>query len=326
MTTSPSRSGAGVPGLSGTPVDVSGSSDLVLGEREFYWTVIDSHAGGDPNGPVARMALDEVFERDLPEPIEGLVVRYAPLRNAVVGCAINVERARAALEAGALVLHPRTLPTPIRAAVSGQPADIARSLNVLVGELEPGAIVALRVARRRLLQAGATAALVLVACGLWIGAKELERRAANAAAMASTALVNALPATGERVGADAARRRLQSELNQLERARGVEAERARLPDAADGLAAVLSAWPMDLETRVNSVQIAATQITLSVDLPDAAAAETLSAALRAVRGWTLQPPRTEITGEHTRITAILRPHQKVDSGTTATSPKKEDRS
>lgn len=326
MTTSALRRGTGVPGPSVAKANASDDGDLVLDERDFYWTVVDGHASGDLNGPLARIALDEAFERDLPEAIEGLVVRYAPLRDGVVGCALRVERARAALEAGTLVMRPRSLPMPIRAAVSGRPADVVRSLNVLVGEFEPVAIVKLRVVRRRLLQAGATAALVLVACGLGIAAKGLERRAANAAELASTVLVNALPATGERVGPDAARRRLQGELDRLERARGSEAEKARLPDAADGLASVLSAWPKDVETRVSSVQVAATQITLSVEVPDAATAETLSAALRGVRGWTLQPPRTEITGAQARITAILRPQQSVDSSTAPKSPDREDHS
>jgi hypothetical protein len=311
---------------SGAQRDLSDRGDLVLDEREFYWTAIDGPVSGDPNEPRSRLVLDEVFERDLPEPIEGLAVRYASLRNAVVGCAVKVERVQAALEAGALVMRPRTLPTPILEAVSGRATDVARSLNVLVGDFEPCATVALRAARRRLLCAGATAALALLACGLWIGAKGLERRVANVVQEASRALVNALPTTGENVGPDAARLRLQRERRHLERARGAEAERARLLDAADGLVAVLSAWPKELETRVSSVQVSATQITLSVEVPDAAAAETLSAALRDVRGWILQPPRTEITGAHARITAILRPNQRSQSGTTSAATEREGRS
>lgn len=74
----------------------------------------------------------------------------------------------------------------------------------------------------------------------------------------------------------------------------------------------LAAWPKDLETRVGSVQVAATQVTLTMDVPYAGSSESLSAALQGVAGWDLQPPRTEVNGGQARVTPILRPQQRSD--------------
>ena len=301
-------------------------ADMLLPERGFYWTFIEGGSVGDPNAPAARMALDEAFERDLPESFDTLVVRYASLPSAVVGCAIRADRARAALDAGVVVLRPRELPAAIRERAGDRASSVLGELNVLVGEFEPAAMTGLRVARRRILFAGAAASLLLVAGGLWLRSEGLERHAVRASAVTGATLVDALPTRTQGLGADAATLRLRSELERLERARGAEAEKARLRDAADGLAALLAAWPNDLETRVASVQVAATQITLTVDVPDAGSAETLSKALQGVVGWNLQPPRTEINGGQARVTAILRPQQRSASGPAAKSPGKEGRS
>jgi hypothetical protein len=301
-------------------------ADVLLPEREFYWAVIEGGSTGDPNAPAARMALDEAFERDLPEPFDGLVVRYAPIPTAVVGCAIRADRARAALDAGAVVLRPRELPAAIRERAGDRASSVLGELNILVGEFEPAVIAGLRVARRRILLAGAAASLLLVAGGLWLRSEGLERHSERALARASTTLLDALPTRAGGLSGEAAALRLQRELEHLKRARGAEAEKARLRDAADGLAALLAAWPNDVETRVASVQVAATQITLTVDVPDAGSAETLSKALQGVVGWSLQPPRTEINGGQARVTAILRPQQKSETGPAAKSPGKEGRS
>ncbi len=301
-------------------------ADHFLAERAFYWTIIEDVPSGDPNAAAARLSLDESLEKDLPELFEGLVVRYASLPNAIVGCALRAERARAALDAGAVVLRPRELPTAIRERAGDRATRVLGELNFLVNEFEPAVIAGLRVARRRILLAGAAASLLLVAGGLWLRSEGLERHSERAFARASTTLVDALPTRTEGLSAEAAALRLKRELEHLERARGAEAEKARLQDAADGLAALLAAWPKDLETQVGSVQVAATQITLTVDVPDAGAAEILSTALQGVVGWNLQPPRTEINGGQARVTAILRPQQKSDTGPAAKSVGKEGRS
>lgn len=301
-------------------------ADVLLAEREFYWTIVEGGTIGDPNAAAARMALDEAFEKDLPEPFDGLVVRYASLPTAVVGCAIRADRARAALGAGAVVLRPGELPTAIRERAGDRATQVLGELNFLVDEFEPGEIAGLRVARRRILLAGAAASLLLVAGGLWLRSEGLERHSERARAVTSSTLLDALPTRSGGLGAEAAAIRLQRELEHLERARGAEAAKARLRDAADGLAALLAAWPKELETRVGSVQVAATQITLTVDVPDAGAAEVLSTALQGVVGWNLQPPRTEINGGQARVTAILRPQHKPDSAPAGKSSGKEARS
>lgn len=300
--------------------------DVLLAEREFYWTFIEGTPVGNPAAAAARISLDDAFEKDLPEPLEGLVVRYAPLPNAIVGCAMQSERVRTALDAGALVLRPRELPAAIREHAGEKAAHILAELNFLVGEFEPAAIARLHVARRRILLAGAAASFLLVAGGFWLRSQGLERHSERARAIAGATLVDALSTRAEGLGAEAAALQLKRELEHLERARGAEAEKARLRDAAEGLTALLATWPKDLETRVGSVQVAATQITLTVDVPDARAAEALSAALQGVAGWDLQPPRTEINGGQARVTAILRPQQKSDTGPAEKSPGKEGRS
>lgn len=100
---------------------------------------------------------------------------------------------------------------------------------------------------------------------------------------------------------------LRRELAQIGRTRGDEALRARFRDASDGLAALLRAWPTDLEARVGAVQVNPNQIVLSVDLPKTGDAELLTAALKAVPGWSLQPPRTEIAGGAAKMNTVLRP-------------------
>lgn len=300
--------------------------DVLLADREFYWTLIEGTPIGDPNAAAARMSLDEAFEKDLPEPFESLVVRYAPLANAVVGCAMRAERARAALDAGAVILRPKQLPTTIVARAGEHASRVLCDLNFLVDDFEPAAITRLHIARRRLLLAGAAATLAIIAGGLWLRASGLDRRAQQDTALASAALHSVLPIGDEGISPDAARLRLQRELQHLERSRGAEAAKARLRDAADGLQALLAAWPRDMETRVGSLQVAATQITLSVEVPDAAAAEALSAALQGLQGWSLQPPRTEIRDGQARVNAILRPKREPETTATNTVAGKEDRS
>lgn len=302
------------------------AADVLLPERDFYWTLIDGAPVGDPNAAAARMSLDEDFEKDLPEPFEGLVIRYAPLANAVVGCAMRAERVRAALDAGAVILRPKDLPSAIRERAGSHASHVLRQLNFLVDEFEPESITALHIARRRLMLAGVAATLAMIASGLWLRSNGLDRRADQNTALASEALRSALPIGDEGISPDAARLRLQQELRHLERARGAEAEKARLRDATDGLASLLVAWPKDMETRVSSLQIAATQITLNVEVPDAAAAEALTAALRSVNGWSLQPPRTEIASGHARVNAILRPKREPETPATTRITDREERS
>lgn len=301
-------------------------SDQILDERACYWTVIDDPSGGHPNVPAVRMALDEAFERDLPEPIDGLVVRYAALPNAVIGCAIPMEYARAALDTGAIVLRPVALPKLISDMAGERSTDVTRSLNMLVDEFEPAAVAELRVSRRRMLVAGVAATLLLFAAGVACWSKWLNRHGEEVGAQTRSALVRALPHQRQGIDPNAARLALQDELQFLQRARGAEAEKARLRDATDALFAVLSAWPKQLEARVSSMQIASTQITLSVEVPDAATAEVLSAALQGVRGWNLQPPRTEIVGTQARMSVILRRTQQVGGESVTGGAGKETRS
>lgn len=302
------------------------NADLLLPTRDFYWTVIEGATDEDPNRPTVRVTLDEAFERDLPEPIEGLVVRYASLPHAVIGCALPPERARAALESGTLVLRPRSLPPPIRDLSGDRSPDVLRALNFLVDEFEPAPITAMRIARRRLLLAGAAASLAVCAGGFWLRSNGLERDAEQSTAQANATRMRALSAADQGTGPDDATLRLQRELQHLERARGEEAEKARLRDAADGLAAFLAVWPKHMETRVGSLQVAATQITLNVEVPDAAAAEALSTALQGVNGWSLQPPRTEIGVGHARMNATLHPKREPETTATTKVADKEDRS
>lgn len=80
----------------GTAASERASSELAaddprvrwLEPRECYWASIEAPPPGDCNGPAARLVLDEILERDVPEPLESLVVRYARAEGVVVACGV----------------------------------------------------------------------------------------------------------------------------------------------------------------------------------------------------------------------------------------------
>ncbi|HEX8876100.1 MAG TPA: hypothetical protein VF777_05080 [Phycisphaerales bacterium] len=285
------------------------SREAWLEARECYWAVVDAAPEGACNSPANRLVLDEIVERDVPEDLETLAVRYARVGSAAVACCVAAERVRLERDRGVLVLRPRALPAALRERLPDQASseEIVRAMNFLLDEWEPPEISRLRRVRRRLWCAGLAASFLLAAGGFSLSAASHELRA-DAAERATRATLAA--AQNSRVlGSEAEEwaEGLRREMAQLARTRGAEAARVRLRDASDALAALLRVWPADMETRVSSLQVNATQITLTVELAKTDDAEALSAALRGVAGWSLQPPRTEIGGGRARMTAVLRP-------------------
>ncbi|MBY0111814.1 MAG: hypothetical protein K2Y21_03255 [Phycisphaerales bacterium] len=286
----------------------------MLDERQFYWTLIDlpSPLRGDPNAPGARLSLDDAFQRSVPEDLETLAARYVTVsEREVVGCAIARERVQAVLDsdAGVVVLRPKEVPEALRPQLDGRgmTSRVLWELNFLVDEFEALPVARLRQSVRRCVTAGLAGLLLLTAGGLWLRADAETQEAARLTALAAAMLREVSPGRppDETLAQGAAR--LHKELELLLRSRGADAVRVRPRDAGEALAALLAAWPPEIETRVASLQVQEAQITLNVEVPSIAAAEGLASALAGVAGWTLRPPQTEVAGGAARVMATFTP-------------------
>lgn len=289
--------------------------DSLLEPHECYWALIDTPTSGDVNAPSARAVLDESLEREVPEPLEALSVRYVRVGDRVLACCVANDRVWSAREQGALTLRPRVVPDLARQQL---PSDVGldealQELNFLVEDFEPMALAALRRGRRRFQLGGVAAVLLLVAGSLYVNARATLRRVADAERSLIETLAGAGPLQPPVADADRLMARLRHELARIGRVRGDEARRAKLRDAGDAMAALLRAWPDDLEARVGSLQVLSSQIILSVEVSGSEDAETLAAALKGVPDWTLQPPRTEISGGLVRMSVVLRPTPAIPS-------------
>jgi hypothetical protein len=220
-----------------------------------------------------------MLQEELPIPVDQVhaVGAQAPGGKLVV-CAARREDLR---EITALSLVPGRIPSIIELKVD--PA----ALNLLVGDFEPTPLRRERSRRRTLLALAAASLASITALGL-VRRADMWGTVSNDARAAVSSLATSPTA-------------LHLELDRLRRS--PRAEVKPTPDAAQALAALLSAWPKELQCQTESVNIAPTGMTLSLTV--AKDARPFLSALRAPQGWTLDEPRLTATADGARLNVIL---------------------
>jgi len=258
---------------------------LELPADRFYWGVLDASA-------LPRRArstpeqLGYLFESVLPVAVDTIHAVYLPIgTDRVLACGIDLDDLHDHAAQGWLTLSPEAVPGFISETL-GEPIDPGR-LNLLTGAFEPRWVRA----RRRGTTLIACAAILLCA-GLILAGQS--RRAARllghtrALESATAELYDAvLPPSSSPLPPSA---RLTAELRLLDRTRGTASPESGPVEVAPALAVMLASWPNDLHLTTDSLRASSTAITLSVRLPDEAAAERFERELRAPPGWSLSQP------------------------------------
>jgi len=281
---------------------------LRLPWNSFYWSLIDVSDIPERTRrstlSAARATLDDLFQSELPLPVEELATAYSTATgNTVLACALPLPTLNAALanHPALLTLTPADLPPALCARCSSGNLEF---LNILVGAREPIAIQTLRGRTRHVTAALVAAALVLASFGVL-------RRAfdgTNQAAVMAAAIRQSL---SEVSGADrdtaTSIRQLENERDRLILTRTAQAARGLPTDASHSIQSVLAAWPRDLEMRTQAIAVTEQGVKLAVEVNDQGGAETLTKALGTLADWTLQSQRTHASGPHVRFDATLQP-------------------
>lgn len=286
-----------------TPIPVV---HLVLPSRSFYWSVIDvstiSQRSRRQGLLPSNALLDDLFQAELPVPIENLAAAYASLESdRIIACALPLPVLGQALadHPALLSLTPAALPDLLQLHDSGCSLD---SLNVLINHHEPAAVRSLR-------QRTSRRTFVLVSAALALASIGVLRRAHNAETQASLLSSATRQAASDVTGAD---RTLEESLHSLERERDrliltrtAQAALALPADVALSMQSVLAVLPNDLEIRTQAFSANEQSIKLAVEVNDQPAAETLTKALGVLANWKLQSQRTYASGSAIRFDATL---------------------
>lgn len=300
---------------------MSGPTATIPSDR-LYWSILHLPERARLRAGVLPIGLRAEFEADVPiaredacaDPAlmgkEGLHIVFAPLDDGrIIACGAPVgELKSAAGQASALT--PAGLPPFIleqfeagtagveRGREGAPDRSIVRSLNLLIGELEPAHARAARLRRGILLLAAAAIALLFMAAGL-------ERRVRNDRAVAAAAVAgidNDLRELGRSIDSP-----IRFTADALPAAAAVAqrtldaAARVQVPgDAAAAMAAMLPTWPVagsaepGWKCTIQSLGITAESIAATVTIEGDAAG-----FLRAIAmppGWTLDEPRLTTLG------------------------------
>ena len=283
----------------------------------FLWSEIDVEALGSRP---ARRELSYLLETDLPVPLEAVHAVFAPLADDGGGrrgrrfaaCAVEIQRLRDELPAGAVSLRPEAPPPFLAGRV-----DCAR-LNLLVGPWEPRAVRRLRRTWIATALAAALACLGAVSWGIHRRTAVESDRAVAAERLRREVLGAAIGPAGLQPNADMV---LASELSRLRATRrpppsedgrawtGGEGARDGGPDAASILAAVLALWPADVHMRTESVSASEDGVAITGTVPTSADAQKVADALGRIElapgtpglpaqspsptSWRLDQPRFE---------------------------------
>lgn len=267
--------------------------------HRFFWSVLDA-PGVRVTGELPTALLDEV-SGDIPVSVEDVHVVVTPTdAGKVVACAVR----RAELDVlgpSARSLVPDQIPGSI-----GVDADPQR-LNLLVGMYEPQS--SRRENTRRHMR---RAAVLMVLAGLvtigfvrraryWNSVERDSRTASEALAREilpeqSTAVIDLA---------------LDAELARLRRATQVNGMVAPPADATVHLANLLNAWPSGIASKPQSIAIAGSGISISASVEGDASP--FLKAFKPPRGWTIDEPRINSSGNITRLSLQLRPSAPIAS-------------
>ncbi|QKK07461.1 MAG: hypothetical protein HND58_04340 [Planctomycetota bacterium] len=258
---------------------------LELPADRFYWGVLDASA-------LPRRArstpeqLGYLFESVLPVAVDTIHAVYVPIgTDRVLACGFDRDDLHGHATQRWLTLSPDRVPGFISETLD-EPIDPDR-LNLLTTAFEPRQI---KVHRRRTTLVGCAAILLCTGLILAGQSRRAARLLGHTRALESTTaeLYDAvLPPSNSPLPPSA---RLTAELRLLDRTRGTASPETGPVEVAPSLAAMLASWPNDLHLTTDSLSASSTAITLSVRLPDEAAAERFERELRAPPGWSLRQP------------------------------------
>lgn len=291
------------------------SATVVASERgqrlpweRFYWAILDTsatpHLARNLRSAAARATLDDRFEPEIPQPLDQVATSYADGDGTtVLACGLELEQLNQELLAhpGLLSLTPDGLPPELQSRFPNFEPD---QLNILIATHEPQPLRFLRSKTRRTLLAIAAAMLALATLGTLRRASDNQQQLASLSSSMNEAVAEV---TGSNRDLEVSLRMLEQDRDRLASTRTMQAVRGLPLDASRALAAVLSAWPNDLEVKTQTIAASSQGVTVAAEVDDQSAAEVLSQSLASVPGWTLQSPRTHSTGRAVRFDASLQP-------------------
>ena len=288
----------------------------------FYWVLIPAAASVD-RAPLTGARLDPSNVADAISeavPIDGSLIHWSVITlpdGAALAC-VALCTDLDALDPEVRTLRPVGVPPHLANRVD---ADTISDLNLLHGVYESPVI---RRARSALVAAWvwtAAATIALTGGGLSVRAWTDARSAAQinearerlaARTLETTSVASSPPESSPspmsgKTSSLSASQRLESAKARLERERGDRVRVLASHDAGDAIQDVLTAWPRDLQTRIDSLSIGESSLRLSGSLASLDDVATLTEHLRSVRGWTLEQPQVSMLGERATIrTTMLR--------------------
>lgn len=254
------------PGPAPDPASPLLAPDLRLSPDQFYWAVL-------PNLP-ARATEDELLfalEASVPADIDSLEARFARTGSIVIGCAMEKDRLHHLISVqeqsplGGEVGSVR--PADLPAAVTDSLSDPDRAAFARRGplhtwselEFRSGAFESPSEHRRRrritrVLAAGTACGALLLTTAVWLDAYKAASRTERVRSEILTSARDALTGLGITSQSDPLLR-LAAELRTLQRTHDKGAERYLATDQTGFLVDLLTAWPDEIATVVESVQI-----------------------------------------------------------------------
>lgn len=260
----------------------------------LYWAVIDAPQWRRPG--LLPPGLHEEAEEVLPIPASDLHLVCCPVEGGrLVVCGLpraDLER----LSSDVLALTPETLPGCLGVAAA------AESLNLLVGEFEPAAVAS----AKAWVHFAAMAALVVIAglamIGLHRRAAAWERNAASAAEATSALLSQHAPGqTADELAMEVQKRKSDA----------TDAAVLKSPEeAAPALVLILQGWPAEQSAKPLSLNVTPRTAAVSLVVPGDPSG--FIESFRAPKGWSLEEPRLNTTGDTTRVNLQLHRNQGVE--------------
>lgn len=279
------------------------ATSAILPATAFYWAILDASdlpANTERwNDPSLRATLDERLQDQLPIAVEELAIAFNRINQAsILACALPVSTLRCAVEEQPelLLLAPDAVPPELNTA-----AD-AHALNLLNGPFEPPALARAKQRRTNTALAICAVAIALASFGILRRTGHLRSEAATLESEMTDA---AAQTSGSRADLERSRRLLESERERLILTRTERAQKHIPTDVSSAVAAILAAWPTDLEVRTQALSATAQGLTIAAELHDGAGGQELATALGSVPGWNLQVPRIRSNGKSVRFDASL---------------------
>ena len=280
---------------------------MELPADRFFWAVLDAEGLAAQRGGQISNRLGFLFENALPVPIEDVHAVYQPIpgdqQRHVLACGVLKDELRevvANAQTELLTMTPASLPEFAKD-LSVEP----QALSLLTDDFQPRSV---RRLKRQLLfrTVGVIAVMaVLIIIGLERRTASLRGQVDDAQSRRANLIASTLrdnlghpPPTANPQPIDL---RFVSELRTLRQTRqvpttGDDGNNGHSQDATTSLAALLHAWPRDLNVLAESLSITPSAMTLRGQAPQHADVQALADALGSLAGWRLEQPQVTASG------------------------------